>query len=98
MSNIPTAAPENHEFPTARRESMGERLWRVAMRILGLLAPGLPMPKYCYPCKTGMVMCGGLICNEDDPDRAESVRFWRCPLCGDGVREWFYYPKYPDPF
>ena len=97
MSNIPTSAPEEHRLPPVRRESMGERLWRVALRFLALLAPGVPMPKSCSACSTGMVMCGDLICNEENPARVEAVRFWRCPSCGDCVREWYWYPRYPDP-
>lgn len=96
MSNIPTAAPEEQMFPEVRRESLGERLWRVALQVLGLLAPGFPRPKFCRPCQTNMELCGDLICREDDPARVEAVRFWRCPQCGDGVREWHYYPKYLD--
>ena len=96
MSNIPTAAPEEQMFPPVKRESLGGRLSRMALRMLGLPARGLPRPRACVLCRTTMELCGDLICRDDDPDRVEAVRFWRCPNCGDGVREWHCYPKYPD--
>ena len=96
MSNIPTAAPEEQMFPEPGRESVGDRLRRAALRALGHLAPGLPAPRRCRPCGVVMELLGDLVYSEDNPALVEAVRFWSCPQCGDGVREWYCYPRYPD--
>ena len=70
---------------------------RVAFRVLGLPAPGLPRPRRCRACKTSMELIGDFLFSDDDIAKIEAVRFWICSGCGDGIREWYCYPKQLDP-
>ena len=83
-------------FPPVKRESLGDRLSRMALRMLGLPARGLPRPRACVLCRTTMELCGDLICRDDDPDRVEAVRFWRCPHCGGRREGVALLPQVPD--
>ena len=97
MFDIHTTALEDRARPEARKMSLGERLSGVAFRVLGLLAPGLPRPRRCRACKTSMELSGDFMFADDDIAKIEAVRFWICSGCGDGIREWYCYPKHLDP-
>ena len=44
-----------------------------------------------------MELSGDFMFADDDIAKIEAVRFWICSGCGDGIREWYCYPKHLDP-